>query len=196
MIKNKQGDVCMRKRIIGMALVLVMALSTSAPFAWALPQRTTLEYEKEVYEFIHDNVLPEHAMGLDYRNISKADAKELQDIVDSVTEGCTTVRDKAYEIYLCISQNVEYNYEELETAAVTHCKERDCPILDISNTSGVSVAMAHHVYKYGFGICEDYANLSSVMMVHMRSMLFMTEADGYFLMPHGQTKEILKIILI
>lgn len=154
----------MKKRIIGMALVLVTALSTYAPFAWALPQRTTLEYEKEVYEFIHDNVLPEHAMGLDYRNISKADAKELQDIVDSVTAGCSTVRDKAYAIYLCISQNVAYNYDDCTDADVLHCEEKDCPIPDISNTSGVSVAMAHHVYKSGLGICEDYANLSSVMM--------------------------------
>ena len=57
-----------------MALVLVLALSTCVPFAQALPQRTTLEYEKEVYEFIQDNVLYSHGVNWGGKNgaINKA----------------------------------------------------------------------------------------------------------------------------
>lgn len=148
------------KRLTGILVAFALVLGVFSPCAQAA-QRTTLEYEKEVYKFIQDNVLPEHAMGVDYREMSKAEIDELGQLVESAIEGCNTNREKAFAIYNFIAKSVQYNYER---NGYLHCAQRDCPVNEITNTSGTSALMAYHVYKSGLGVCEDYANLSSVMM--------------------------------
>lgn len=150
------------KRIIGIIVSFVMLFGVfSTPIQAGLPQRTTVEYEKNVDGFIQTNVDPGHAMGIDYKGVTKSEINEFEEIVDFLTKDCSTARDKAFAIYNWIETTIDYNYG---CEGYLHCAQRDCPINDIENSSGTSVLMAYHVYKSGLGVCEDYANLASVLM--------------------------------
>lgn len=150
------------RRIIGILISFVMIFGLFASFVQAaLPQRTTVEYEKAVDAFIQNTVPAEHAMGVDYKGLTKSEINELKEIVESATEDCSSTRDKAFAIYCLIERTVDYSYNCGDNQ---HCTDRDCPVYDIENASGTSALMAYHIYKSGFGVCEDYANLSSVLM--------------------------------
>ncbi len=103
--------------------------------------------ELKTFDWIQDNLDPDHCLGLLYEGASREEIKTLQNLSLEITENCKTDYEKIKAVCDWMAENIEYKMYATDL-----------------KTHGMDIRLAYETYENKFGQCSYYTNLSVVLL--------------------------------